>query len=117
MGTRLEFTYGDRLQKAREVAGYTQDEMAELMGVSPQTIRTWESDRNRPRAARAITREWARITGVDAGDILHELRQDDTNGGFDSTSPIIPGMTNGRERYYADPSDGDDESEDEPIAA
>jgi transcriptional regulator with XRE-family HTH domain len=40
---------GKRIKHCREKAGYTQDEMAALMGKSSkQTISSWENDKNEP---------------------------------------------------------------------
>ncbi len=45
-------TFGDRLGLAREAMGLSQAELAERLGVKPQTLRNWEEDRAEPRANR-----------------------------------------------------------------
>ena len=45
-------TFGDRLSGARTAAGYSQEALAENLGVKLKTIRAWEADRAEPRANR-----------------------------------------------------------------
>lgn len=45
-------TFGDRVAAAREQAGMTQKELAKRLGVRAATLRSWEEDRNEPRANR-----------------------------------------------------------------
>jgi transcriptional regulator with XRE-family HTH domain len=59
-----EFTFGDRLAKARAVAGITQDEMAEKLGQSHSTINKWEHG-TQPRNLLKVVAKWAEVTGVD----------------------------------------------------
>lgn len=63
-GTVPQWTPGDRLRKAREQAGYSQQELAENMGVARNTIGNYELDASeRPR--KIVLRAWALATGVD----------------------------------------------------
>jgi transcriptional regulator with XRE-family HTH domain len=58
----LTFTRADRLRKAREVAGLTQAQMADALGVDKKTIGRWETTGD----VRALfLREWADLTDVD----------------------------------------------------
>lgn len=57
-----EWTVSDRLRKAREVAGLTQAELAEQMGVNVATISRAETGAG--VTCRTI-RQWAWITNVD----------------------------------------------------
>lgn len=41
-------TFAEALKKARQAAGLTQAQAAELLGVWPQTIRRWESGQTVP---------------------------------------------------------------------
>ena len=41
-------TFGDRLRAARTAKGYTQEELAELMEVSKQSVSAWENNRETP---------------------------------------------------------------------
>ncbi len=45
-------TFGDRLAAAREVAGLTQKELAQRVGIKTSTLRNWEEDLSEPRANR-----------------------------------------------------------------
>jgi transcriptional regulator with XRE-family HTH domain len=45
-------TLGDRLTLAREAAGLDPGQLAQRIGVRPQTLRNWEEDRAEPRANR-----------------------------------------------------------------
>ena len=45
-------TLGDRLTLSREAAGLDLGQLAERIGVRPQTVRNWEEDRAEPRSNR-----------------------------------------------------------------
>lgn len=45
-------TFGDRLAAAREVAGLSQKELAQRVGIKTSTLRHWEEDLSEPRANR-----------------------------------------------------------------
>jgi transcriptional regulator with XRE-family HTH domain len=70
------WTWGDRLAKARRLAGLTQTEMAvQVAGrmdksVSKQTISNWENDLNQPRELRTLMRHWSEITGAPLSFLL-----------------------------------------------
>ena len=57
-----EWTLGDRLRKAREVAHVSTDEMAAVLEVSDRTIRNYESGRTPIK--RPSINSWALRTGV-----------------------------------------------------
>lgn len=69
-GTVPEWTVGDRLRKARETAGLTQQELAAEIGVSHRSITNYESDRSSPKRPVLVT--WAMRTGVDLSWILQQ---------------------------------------------
>lgn len=46
-----EATLGDRLTAAREAAGLQADTLADRLGVSTETLESWELDQAEPRAA------------------------------------------------------------------
>jgi transcriptional regulator with XRE-family HTH domain len=56
------WTLGDRLAKAREHAGLSIEEMADVLVRDRSTIGRYENDRNRP--PRRVLRRWAEVTGV-----------------------------------------------------
>ena len=65
-----EWSFGERLAKARRHAGLTQEQMAELLGRKPSTIASWENETRQPRRLMALVAEWSRITGIDREWIL-----------------------------------------------
>lgn len=65
-----EWTLGDRLTKARKLAGMTQDEMAEELDLSHSTIAKWEVDAGQPRNFMKRIQQWADLTGVPAAWLL-----------------------------------------------
>lgn len=58
-----EFTRGDRLRKARELAGYDRQQFAALIGIHRESLAKYESDRQAPRPP--VLSAWALATGVD----------------------------------------------------
>jgi len=59
------WTLGDRLSKARRVAGFNRAEMALAIGASRESVRRWEDDDFVPRKHVIIA--WAKVTDVDLG--------------------------------------------------
>lgn len=59
----LEFTVHDRLRKAREFAGLSQDQLAEAIGVDRGTISNYETGAT-TRLKRIIIGQWALKCGV-----------------------------------------------------
>ena len=47
-------TTGEKLQKLRKEGGYTQEELADIMSVSRQSISKWESDIAFPETEKII---------------------------------------------------------------
>lgn len=41
-------TFGQRLRAARNASGFTQDELAEALGVTKSAVSAWENDRETP---------------------------------------------------------------------
>lgn len=81
-----EWTLGDRLRKAREVAGLEQGELAGRMGVARGTVHNYESDAT-TKVKRPYLREWAYVTGVS----LHWLETIPGYMGIGSTDLIEQG--------------------------
>ncbi|GIL02561.1 MAG: transcriptional regulator [Alphaproteobacteria bacterium] len=48
-------TLGGRLWRAREAVGLSEAALAKALGIRPETLRAWESDRSEPRANRLVT--------------------------------------------------------------
>ncbi len=67
-------TFGDRLAGAREAAGLSRDDLAEQLGVLPDSLDAWENDLREPRANRlnmlsgllGVSLRWL-LTGVGEG--------------------------------------------------
>ncbi len=57
------FDMGDRLTKARKVAGLSQTEMAEAIDISRRSVGSYESGESEPK--RHVVLAWAMATGVD----------------------------------------------------
>jgi DNA-binding transcriptional regulator YiaG len=63
-----EWTLGDRFRKAREFAGFKQEDLAKFLGVSPATISNWETGARLPRGGELnLISRWSKITGVRKG--------------------------------------------------
>ena len=58
------WTFGDRVRKAREKAGLTQAEMADLLHVSRKTLNHYELDRTQPQRPIDFIEALAEATGV-----------------------------------------------------
>lgn len=56
------FTLGDRLRKAREVAGLTQTELANSLGIGRRSVSRYEDSGQRPKPGTVMA--WAVATGV-----------------------------------------------------
>ena len=52
----LDWTFGDRLRKARRVLGITVDELARSLDVSKQAVSQWETGATIPRSVNAVAR-------------------------------------------------------------
>lgn len=66
--TTITWTLGDRLRKTRELAGFTQKQMADYLEVSRTTVIAWEADDREPAASAIVN--WSTITDVDVAWLL-----------------------------------------------
>lgn len=87
LGDIPPWTPADRLIKARKVAGLTQPQLAELLGISDKTVKRYESGH---AAKRGLVLGWAMACGVNArwletGEIPDNGPDD---GGIDGTPDI-----------------------------
>lgn len=64
------WTLGERIRKAREDQGWTQQEFADVLGVDRKSCGSWEAGRHQPRYRDLIA--IAQVTGVD----LHWLAEE-----------------------------------------
>lgn len=62
--TAPTWTFGDRLAKARRLAGLTQAELALRLGVSRKTLVAWEHDATEPQKPLKVTATVAELAGV-----------------------------------------------------
>lgn len=86
-----EWTVGDRLRAARESITGDRKKFAEMIAISPDTIRAYERGESRPKAY--IVAAWCLATGFDKDWILTgEKPSDDPNDGG------VPGNVTLRER-------------------
>ena len=61
----LDWTLGDRLRKAREYAGISSTEMADLLDVDRTSISKWENGRTGKRGvSKLVLYRWSQVTGV-----------------------------------------------------
>ena len=76
-------TLGQRIQKLRKVAGLTQEQLAERMGVTRQAVSKWESDGGVPELDTLIA--MSRLFHVTIGQLLgvEELRKSGVGSGED----------------------------------
>jgi transcriptional regulator with XRE-family HTH domain len=72
-----QWTFGDRVRKARGIAGLDQREFSTLINVKPGTLAQWESDRARPRDIVAVAKRIELAVRVHASWVL----------GLDGTTP------------------------------
>lgn len=60
-----EWTFGDRLRKAREDAHLDQATIAKMLGVSAGSVSNWEKGRGLPRGGEVkLAQRWSEATGV-----------------------------------------------------
>jgi transcriptional regulator with XRE-family HTH domain len=58
-----EWTFAERLRKARRDLGWRQADMAERLGVKPSTYEAWETGRNKPDVA-DLAEKLEGVTGI-----------------------------------------------------
>jgi len=58
----LEMTYGERFMKARRLNNWTQQQLAERLGIDRKTVLAIEADKRKPKKSVVIA--WAVVTGV-----------------------------------------------------
>ena len=52
---KTEITFAAQLKQARAHAGLSQAQAADLLAVTPQTVKNWEAGRREPPAAPVLT--------------------------------------------------------------
>lgn len=66
----LDWTFGDRLRKARRVLGVTVEELARVCEVSKQAVSQWETGATVPRSANAVARRIEMAYGIPAAWLM-----------------------------------------------
>lgn len=61
-----DWTFGERIRKARRHAGLSQQEMADALGIKVQRYSNWETDANLPRDLIGTAKQIEEITGFRA---------------------------------------------------
>ena len=64
----------ERLQKLRRKAGYSQEQTAELLGISRQAVSKWENGTSDPSTSNLLA--IARLYGVSAEELLRSAGDD-----------------------------------------
>lgn len=77
-GNAPTWTVGDRLRKAREVAGYSQLDLAERVGIGRRSVTNYESGTQTPK--RPVLVSWALATGVPLPWILTGIESEHGDG-------------------------------------
>ncbi|MHA7270426.1 helix-turn-helix domain-containing protein [Arthrobacter sp. HLT1-20] len=65
-----EWTFADRLRKARLTSHLTQEEFADRLGAKPGAYSHWEAGRNTPRQVVSIAQRIEMLTGIPAAWML-----------------------------------------------
>lgn len=64
----MKETIGNRITKYRKVKGITQEELANMLGVSSQAVSKWETDSSCPDIG--LVAELCRVLGITADELL-----------------------------------------------
>ena len=67
-------TYGERIRQGRETKGLTQEELAEVVGVSRQAVSKWEKGTSDPSTSNLCA--LAKLYGIPVEELLHETQEE-----------------------------------------
>lgn len=81
------WSLGDRIRKARDLAGMNQHDFAVAIGVPDGSLANWETDRAKPRDIVAVAKRIEMLTRIPAGWTLGIEESPDGDGG-PSGAPI-----------------------------
>lgn len=93
---------GNRISQFRKEKGYTQEEMAEKLGVTPQAVSKWENDISYPDIL--LLPKIAEMLGVSVDELLSGESKKDTNFLPEGQRKNIDDMMF---RIYVNSADGD----------
>ena len=75
------WSFGDRIRKARDVAGMNQHDFAAAIDVKDGSLANWETDRSKPRDVVAVAKRIEMLTRIPAGWTLGINNAPDDDGG------------------------------------
>jgi len=107
--TTTDLRAGDRMSRARLFAGLEQQDMAEMLGKSRNTVSAWERGLNDPPLSAVAT--WAMITGRSIDWIVWG----DEGRPVNEETPATAGVSVGRARRDSNPQPSDPESLDDEL--
>lgn len=107
-----EWTFADRLRKARLASGLTQEEFAEQLGAKPGAYSHWEAGRNTPRNLVALAQRIEMLVGIPAAWTLGIMNDVPDNGGPGTRSPKLKPVS---ERKPLDYKVGDSAEEESNV--
>lgn len=102
---------GNRISQFRKEKGYTQEEMAEKLGVTPQAVSKWENDISYPDIL--LLPKIAEMLGITVDELLSGERKKDTNFLLEGQRKNIDDMMF---RIYVNSADGDKVKVNLPMA-
>lgn len=91
--TQLTFTFGNRLQRSRELADIGVQQMADLFFVSRSAIANWEAGRNLPSPVKI--QRWADLVAERTGNTVAEVLKF-----LDPPTPVVTHERRGAERRH-----------------
>lgn len=89
-------TFGEKLQKLRKAHGWTQEQLAEKVGVSRQSLSGWETDTALPDTANVIA--LADLFGVTTDYLLRSEDENSAQPAVEAAQPEPP-----KHRWYMSP--------------
>ena len=103
----MSVSFGDFVRRAREQAGLTQSRLAQLIGKSPTTIRSWEHGRTKPAHPGAVS-AMAAVLGLDENELLGQAGFEDTDVAARASRQALSSPVSEQDRTIslANPPDG-----------
>ena len=93
--------FGDRLRKSRKSTGYTQENLANNLGITSVTVVEWEKGRSEPKSSDLL--KWAELTNVSPGWLLTgEGSMEAGEGGRDPKSAAAQAEAEGKRSWNPD---------------
>ena len=97
----MSVSFGDFVRRAREQAGLTQSRLAQLIGKSPTTIRSWEHGRTNPADPGAVS-AMAAVLGLDENELLGQAGFEDPASATATTArQELSGLASEQDRTFS----------------